>query len=204
MGAKPQDAEQKIKEAARKIFQEKGFAATKTRDIAEASGINLALLNYYFRSKQKLYNIIMQETIQGFFGNLIEILNDEKTTIRKKLELFVEKEIDILLQNPDIPLFIINEARANQEEFSKILNLKEKVGKSKFIEQFQKEIKSGKMPKINPIHLVFNLSSLVVFPFIANPMFQATINYSKKEFLQLIEERKKLIPLWMDAMLKVG
>jgi AcrR family transcriptional regulator len=203
MAAKPHDAEQKIKEAARKIFQEKGFAATKTRDIAEAAGINLALLNYYFRSKQKLYNIIMTESIQFFFGNLVSILNDEKTTIRQKLDLFVEKEISIISQNPDIPLFVINEARTNPEEFAKMLKLKEKLNKSKFVEQFQHEMMMGKLPKINPIHLALNLSSLIVFPFIANPLFQATIKYSKKDFTQILEERKRLIPLWIDAMLKV-
>ena len=53
--------EEKIKEAARKLFTQKGFAATRTRDIAEEAGINLALLNYYFRSKQKLFDLIMKD-----------------------------------------------------------------------------------------------------------------------------------------------
>jgi AcrR family transcriptional regulator len=57
--------EEKIKQAARDLFQEKGFSATKTRDIAERSGINLALLNYYFRSKSKLFDFL--------FGGFISI-----------------------------------------------------------------------------------------------------------------------------------
>jgi len=47
--------EAKIKAAARVVFHKNGFAATRTRDIAEEAGINLALLNYYFRSKQNHY-----------------------------------------------------------------------------------------------------------------------------------------------------
>ena len=61
------DTQTKIKNAARLMFHRKGFAATRTRDIAEEAGINLALLNYYFRSKQKLFDIIMMETMQSFF-----------------------------------------------------------------------------------------------------------------------------------------
>ena len=56
--------EEKIKIAARSVFHKKGYAATRTRDIAEEAGINLALLNYYFRSKEKLIDIIMTETMQ--------------------------------------------------------------------------------------------------------------------------------------------
>ena len=53
--------EEKIKAAARKVFMEKGYGASRTRDIAEEAGINLALLNYYFRSKEKLFNEIIQK-----------------------------------------------------------------------------------------------------------------------------------------------
>ena len=71
---KEKDTEQKIKEAAKKVFQQKGFAGTRTRDIAEEAGINLALLNYYFRSKKKLYEIIMLESLREFFAGVLLIL----------------------------------------------------------------------------------------------------------------------------------
>ena len=79
-------AEKKILEAARKLFTEKGYDATKTRDIAEEAGINLALLNYYFRSKEKLFEIIMLENIGHFFQGVLVIVNDEKTTVQEKIE----------------------------------------------------------------------------------------------------------------------
>jgi AcrR family transcriptional regulator len=47
--------EERIKQAAVKVFQAKGYGAARTRDIAEEAGINLALLNYYFRSKERLF-----------------------------------------------------------------------------------------------------------------------------------------------------
>ena len=203
MSEKTLDTEQKIKEAARKIFHEKGFAATKTRDIAEEAGINLALLNYYFRSKEKLYDIIMLETIQDFFGNILLVLNDEKTSLHEKLELFVAKYIDYISKNIDIPLFILNEARKNPEGFAQQLDFEQKIKNSKFAQQFKREVKKGNVAKGNPLHILMNISSLIIFPFIASPLIKAVTKTKQAEFDQMMKERKKLIPIWIDAMFKV-
>src|SRR3954447_3091787 len=80
------NTESKIKAAARVVFHQKGFAATRTRDIAQEAGINLALLNYYFRSKQKLFDLIMAETVSAFMQNMVLVLNDEKTTLAHKIQ----------------------------------------------------------------------------------------------------------------------
>jgi AcrR family transcriptional regulator len=82
--------EEKIKEAAGIVFTKKGYGNARTRDIAEEAGINLALLNYYFRSKEKLFNIVMAERIDKLFGVLVPILNDESTTLEEKLEKITE------------------------------------------------------------------------------------------------------------------
>src|SRR5882762_9031481 len=108
-------AEEKIKEAARKLFTQKGFAATRTRDIAEEAGINLALLNYYFRSKKKLFDIIILESLQGFAKSLMDIFNNDKTSLEIKIETFAERHIDLLIKNPGIPLFILSELRENPD-----------------------------------------------------------------------------------------
>ena len=65
--------EDKILSAASKVFTEKGFAGTRTRDIAEEAGINLALLNYYFRSKEKLFQQVMKLKIVLLFGKILPI-----------------------------------------------------------------------------------------------------------------------------------
>ena len=92
---KPQEStEQKIMKAARNLFMEKGYHAIKTRDIANEAGINLALLNYYFRSKEKLFEIIMKENISQFMEIITGIVNDEKTSIEKKVEMLVANYID--------------------------------------------------------------------------------------------------------------
>src|SRR3982751_3793794 len=114
-GKKKVDAstEEKIKEAARKIFTQKGYAATRTRDIAEEAGLNLALLNYYFRSKEKLFDIIMLEKLQEFMTGIRALLSTETTSIEEKLTAIVSDYIDMLTKQPDLPLFIFTELRAN-------------------------------------------------------------------------------------------
>ena len=103
--------EEKIKATARLVFHKKGYAATRTRDIAEEAGINLALLNYYFRSKEKLFEIIMFETLFGFMQNMIMVLSDEKSSLEKKVKLFVSNYIDLIIKDPNIPIFMLSEIR---------------------------------------------------------------------------------------------
>ena len=83
MEAKYSNTGIKIKDAAKSLFLKKGYSATTTREIAKESSINLALLNYYFTSKRKLFEIIMLETIRDFMSKMVEVYNDEKTTLEE-------------------------------------------------------------------------------------------------------------------------
>src|SRR5687767_4981818 len=111
--AKDHTTEERIKNAARVIFHQKGYAAARTRDIAEEAGINLALLNYYFRSKEKLFDIIMFETFHGFLQSMTGVFNDRDTTMFQKIEILAERYIDLLIKQPDIPLFVLSELRSH-------------------------------------------------------------------------------------------
>ena len=195
--------EEKIKIAARSVFHKKGYAATRTRDIAEEAGINLALLNYYFRSKEKLFDIIMTETMQGFLTSVMFILNDEKTSFEKKIEIIVVNYIDLLIEEPDIPLFVLSELRANPEELISRISNKKVLMKSIFIMQFQQKIKEGKIAPIHPLHFIMNMLGMVVFPFVGSPMLKSIGDLKQKDFDELMQQRKKLIPKWVNAMLKI-
>jgi len=189
--------EEKIKEAARKVFMQKGYAATRTRDIAEESGINLALLNYYFRSKEKLFNQVMLEKMQQFFGVLLPIINDPSTKLETKIGLIVSNYIDMLSQNPDLPLFVLNEMKGHSEKIKKLLPVEKITDNISFIKQLKE-----KRPDINAIHFLMNILGMTVFPFVAKPAFEIIGTTNKVELETILQERKKLIPLWIKAMLK--
>lgn len=203
MTAKEKDTELKIKEAARKVFLQKGFAATKTRDIAEAAGINLALLNYYFRSKKKLYDIIMVETLRSFFTGLIVVLNEEDSTLKEKVNAFVNHYMDLLSENQNMAPFILDAVRQNPDEYINKIGLLEKAKGSVFVQQFQEGIINKQIPPINPIHFMLNLMGLVVFPFIAQPIVSAASGIPSEVFYEMIQERRRLVPLWIESMLSV-
>ncbi|HYG19302.1 MAG TPA: TetR/AcrR family transcriptional regulator [Ohtaekwangia sp.] len=188
--------EQKIKEAAQQVFTQKGYAATRTRDIAEAAGINLALLNYYFRSKEKLFEIIMMEKLARFFGTVAPLFDDPSTTLDQKISAVAEGYIDMLLQSPDLPLFVLSEIRANPERFLSKIPLA-KVLESDFFRQL-KTIR----PDLHPVHFMMNIVSLSVFPFIMKPVLESAGIVTPKTFETIARERKKLIPQWISAMLK--
>lgn len=189
-------AEEKIKEAARKVFTQKGFAATRTRDIAEEAGLNLALLNYYFRSKEKLFEIIMKEKMQQLFGIISPILNDDTLTIEKKIDQLIAQYIDMLLQNPDMPIFVLSEIRNNSDLFKKM-----QVGKLIQGSHFVLQLKE-KQPGIQPLQFIISMLGMVIFPFVSKPVFKSVGALNEQSFVEMMEERKTLIPLWVKAMLK--
>ena len=189
--------EEKIKEAARKVFTQKGYAATRTRDIAEAAGINLALLNYYFRSKQKLFELVMAEKLQKYFGVLAPVLNDASTSLETKVESIASKYIDLILENPELPLFVLSEVRNNPEHFIKLTEKVDFLNQSVFLQQISK-----KRPDIHPFHFLVSLLGMCLFPFLMKPALLRIANLKEKAFTDMMLERKKLIPVWMKAMLK--
>jgi AcrR family transcriptional regulator len=194
--------EEKIKNAARIIFHKKGFAATRTRDIAEEAGINLALLNYYFRSKEKLFDIIMLESMQSFLQSVAMLLNNEENTWEEKIEMFVSSYIDFLTKEPDLPLFVLSELRSNPSSLISKINMKQLLMKSNFIKQFQEEVKKGKIAPVHPLHFLMNMVAMIIFPFIGRPILNNIGDLKDQEFTELMQQRKKLIPQWIKMMYK--
>ena len=187
------------------MFTQKGYAATRTRDIAEESGLNLALINYYFRSKEKLFDIIIVEHLQLFIHSIKGIVNDPKTTLQEKIEILISHYIDMLIKNPHIPIFVLNEINTNPKKLIAKLGF-EKVQRENIylVKQWKELAAAKKTPAINPIHIVVNVLSMTIFPFIASPLLRNRTGMSMDEFNQLMEERKKLIPIWINAMIKNG
>ena len=189
--------EEKFKDAARIVFTKKGYAATKTRDIAEEAGLNLALLNYYFRSKEKLFEIVMIERVQQLFSFIAPALNNPATSLDEKLDLIAVSYMEMLTANPDLPLFVLSEIRNNPERFGKMAQSIGHVLKSYFVQQLGERNK-----EINPLQFFLNFLGMMVFPFIAKPIFLTAGPVSEEAFIQMLEERKTLIPKWMKMMLE--
>jgi len=186
-----QSTEEKIKVAATKVFVRKGYAATKTRDIAEEAGINIASLHYYFRSKDKLFEIVIGEAMKQFSKGTDEILNNEKP-LHEKIKHFVEREVEFFKKNPAIPLFIMAESQNNAEKVGKM------IGNQQTLERLELQLstlaKEGVIRKIHPGQFMMNMVSLTVFPFISRPLVSSKLKITDQEFDELLEERKQMVP----------
>jgi AcrR family transcriptional regulator len=194
---KDDSAEEKIKEAARVVFTQKGYAATRTRDIAEAAGINLALLNYYFRSKENLFSIIMAEKMQKMMGILGGVLNNVDLSLQQKVSMAVQKYFELLRENPDMPIFVLSELHQNPEVIREQIQASKMVHNSHFALQLKE-----RRADLNPIQAVMTLLGMIVFPFIAKPLLLGKGPVADKTFSGLLEERLKMVPIWFEACLK--
>ena len=198
MNEPEQTTEEKILEAASKVFTEKGFSGTRTRDIAEHAGINLALLNYYFRSKEKLFEQVMKIKVVLLFGKILPILINEKTSLEEKIDLASEKYFEILSKNPNLPLFVISEIQKKNSNITKIIPVNKIFENSVIIKQIKE-----KRPEINPLHYLVNFLAMTIFPFVAKPVFNAFELTNEAEYHQFISERRKLVPIWIKQLLEI-
>ncbi|WP_289013186.1 TetR/AcrR family transcriptional regulator [uncultured Capnocytophaga sp.] len=193
--------EERIKVAARKVFHQKGFAGTRTRDIAEEAGINHAMLNYYFRSKEKLFGIVMMETMAQFFKGVNLMLNDESTSLDEKIDLIVSNYVDLLLKEPELPTFILNEVRPNPQAFVEQNPIKEALTHSVLTRQYAEAVARGEVTEPNLMQAILNVIGLVIFPFIAKPILTSIINIPEEQYKALMLQRKTLIPQWIKGIL---
>jgi hypothetical protein len=199
----PEGTEERILAAARKVFLKKGYAAARTRDIAEESGINLALLNYYFKSKEKLFAIVMQEKMLHFMGGVFLIVNDPSTSFNEKVKLIASQYVDNLLAMPELPLFVLSEIRNHPDKMVKMLKKENVFMESVLMKQYAVLLKQKKVKKLHPVQLLANIVGLSVFPFVAAPVLTRLGNLKEEEYRELMIERKQLIPEWIASMIYI-
>lgn len=199
---KDKGAEERILAAARKVFMSKGMAGARMQDIANEAGINKALLHYYFRDKDKLFEVVFLEEAQKFFPKINGIFNSD-APLFEKIENFVNEYIDEMQENPYLPWFVMNEINRDPDQFMYKIWGKDNLPKpGKFLEQIEKEIKKGTIKRINPVHLLMNLLSMTIFPFVAKPMLTRNLRLSDVQFRSIMEERRKEVPKFIIDSIK--
>lgn len=199
---KDQNTEHNILEAAKRIFQQKGMDGARMQEIADEAGINKALLHYYYRSKQLLFEAVFKSAFSLLAPQLNKILNDE-SSLEDKIKNFTSNYIDFISKHPYLPNFVIQEINRNPEF---ILNLKENEGfpnLKTFKKKVDDEVKLGHIKPIKAEQLFINILSLSVFPFIGAPLLKAIGNIDDAQFKLLVEERKTHVAHFIINSIKV-
>jgi AcrR family transcriptional regulator len=177
MKLKDQNTEAIILDAAKRIFMEKGLYGARMQDIANQAGINKALLHYYFRNKERLFDEVFGGALERYFQNM-EIISDESLPILERILMYSNRFVLFLAEYPQMSIFLIKEISSNQALFHlKVKGIK-KDQKYSLLTLLSKGMENGEIPNLDPVIFLMNLHSLCAYPFVAAPIFNVICQHS--------------------------
>jgi len=184
-----EQTEELIKRTAKNLFFGEGKFNATTQEIADAAGVNRTLINYYFRSRDNLFNQIFEDAMREEEKQREVILMSE-LPFKEKIEKFIEDSIRTGKEYPYLETYIVTRINdgcfyKEEEDWDRFMEL--------FYCEFEEEVNKGNIEKIEPVQFIFNLVSLVSFPLAVRPLFQSTMKISDKEYERIISERKEVI-----------
>lgn len=186
---KKDDTEALIRRTAKKLFFGEGKFNATTQEIADAAGVNRTLINYYFRSRDNLFNLVFEEALCKEHEKSNSIIHSN-LSLREKLSQFIEDSMTSALQYPYLEIYIVTQMNQGIKHKSP----------SDFEQAFKKleidlahEIEKGTIKPIATVQFILNLASLVSFPTCMRPLFQETMKLSDKEYDVILKDRKEII-----------
>ncbi len=184
-----------IMEAAEKLFADKGFSGTSVRDIADTSGVNLAMISYYFGSKEKLMESIFTYRSEFFKLQLENMVNNKELEPMQKVEKLIDQYIGKLMDQQCFHRVMVREQMANNNIIVSARIQEVKKGNQQLIRQIIIEgQKKGVFKKHIDIPLMVATLIGTVSHMLTTQHFYRELNdlqsLSEEEFQKLL--RKKL------------
>lgn len=189
MPLKNTGTEQLIKDTAKQLLFAEGKLHATTQEIADACGVNRTALHYYFRSRDQLISAIFQDAMQGLSRRLDECMLSE-TSFREKTSNIIAVFLKDMMAFPYQETFLITEINTFGKKL--ITNIQSEPVKS-YLKEAAAEMEKGAIDKMDPIHFLMNLFSLMSYPLIMAPLYKKLFRVSEKEFQRLIDERGGII-----------
>lgn len=185
----------KIREAATKVFLNKGFDGATTRAIAQEAGMNLALVNYYFRSKEKLFTEIFEEMIRMFLEGMISVFN-QPMSLKEKISHLIEHDFEMFKNHPDLVIFVISEVHRNPERFFKMVQLspiKHLMDDNSIMhKQFQEAIDKGLVRSLNIDNAIFLIMSSMQTVFSTKYFLMHLKDMNEEDFKEFSIQQKEI------------
>lgn len=203
------ETEEKILTAAYSIFLQKGKAGTRMQEIADKAGVNKALLHYYFRSKNNLYNAVFKRVVEKFILPIVQNLNFS-LGFKEILKEFIFQHIKTIRNNKEVFQFFFSEVWMNSKEvmeiFLKTLNIQNKPVYSVFYKRIEKAAKEKEIRAIDPFQLFINILSLDIFFFVISPMYFTIAGLTPDEQEKAVRNREKevFIFIWESIKFRKG
>lgn len=192
---------QKILTTATELFLKKGVDRVGVREIATKAGINLSLMNYYFQSKEKLFETIFDTLVKERALSVREILEAE-LPVNVKLRDYTHAYIDMLLEEPILVSFVLSVIHRNPEKIKGMSSVLALYNSENFCEQLATEAEAGRIKKVDPEQLYISLISLILFPFAIKELISDRNSFTPEQYIDFIKARKEHISDVMVSFLK--
>lgn len=179
-------------EVAKSLFMKKGMAQVSVRDIAEKAGINIAALNYHFKSKESLFEMIFDHVMSTAVPALQEIL-DSEMPIEDKIRRYINAYFGMLVKNPQLPYFVISVLNNDPKKINRLKAFNSLDYTEKFARQLREEGERGHIRKVDPRHFFINLQSLINFPFTFQDSMKEKNIMNDKDLVAFYMERKQVV-----------
>ncbi|HRK55031.1 MAG TPA: TetR family transcriptional regulator [Cyclobacteriaceae bacterium] len=186
-------SEELILNAAIKVFTRKGYAGARMEEIAKEAGINRALLHYYFRDKETMFNLIFETKFKEFFTGLFGAFQSDAPFF-EKIKRIIDHEITVLSKHPDLARFVIMEIAQQPDrliQFGQKLGLNPRMMLENFQKEIQQNVLEGKIRPIDGRQLLMNIISICIYPFVAKSIIKTMMQMDENTFLDLMGKRKK-------------
>lgn len=187
---KDNTTEERILEAAKKVFLRDGLQGARMQDIADLATINRSMLHYYFRDKELLSQTVMKTVVSKFVVAFKENLNSE-LSFEEKVDNYIDAEINLAFYNPDLLIFALHESSKDPEFFKKIIDNKHS---TVFRKQLKEAYERGEIVSKNIEEFVVSVSSLCMFPFIAGPLYMMIFRWDEEKWASYRKVLKRNLP----------
>lgn len=196
-------SEKNILSVAKKHFLAYGFAGARMQAIADEAFINKALLHYYYKNKEGLFTKVFDEEAEKMIASVEKITNQE-LSILEKISRVIENDIDHLLKNPQMPMFMMRELARDPKLIQKFdpsargAHIIQKMAIEIRLAQKKKVIRAD--IKIEDIFI--NMGALAMFPILASPFCRQSVHMSEAQYIKWLQERKKTVPEFIIRAIK--
>ena len=177
--------EDNILQHARAIFYRKGLAGARMQEIADHAGINKAMLHYYFKTKEQLFEKVFGQAFEVFAGKISEIFSGD-ANLEDMITAYVNHTVDSLTQNPGIAVFVMNELSYNPARITQLFAGEEKINLGNFKELVEKKTQG----KTDAETLFIDMVALCIYPFVIAPVFTKLLDKTDQQYKDLLQSRK--------------
>lgn len=190
---KDEATEELIKNTAKRLFFGEGKFNATTQEIADAAGVNRTLINYYFRSRDKLFDLVFADA-QIYEQKRTESIIFSELPFKAKIEEFIDESFIMAKEYPYMELYMVT-------QFNQGCYFKDEEGMDrmlkKFYEEFEVAMEEGLIRKMEPIQFIINMISLISFPVAMRPLFQKSMRLTDQDYERILNDRKQII---MDTL----